>query len=309
MVRLANGLKIRPTRPRPRGVKRLITSALPTCASATTRSSTSRSWLFSALAIADSRHFRTSREMRLRENSRSASAVATFLPRINCATRLSFCGLTRSMRATALASVSERLRSRFFLLIALASRLSGRRCGSRRCRGRSRAGGALGLAVGRMAVEHAGRRELAELVADHLLGDHYRNVLLPVVDAKGQADELRQDGRAPAPDSDHFVPPGCARDLRLLQQIAIDERTLPNRTCHDARLFLLPRVAACQDELGGGLVATGLLALGGEAPRRHRMAAARGSPLAAAVRMIDRVHRDTAVMRHAAHPTRAAGLA
>jgi len=43
MVRLANGLKIRPTRPRPRGVKRLITSALPTCASATTRSSTSRS--------------------------------------------------------------------------------------------------------------------------------------------------------------------------------------------------------------------------------------------------------------------------
>ena len=30
--------------------------------------------------------------MRLRENSRSASAVATFLPRISCATRLSFCG-------------------------------------------------------------------------------------------------------------------------------------------------------------------------------------------------------------------------
>src|SRR5258708_20254370 len=61
-------------RPRPRGVNRLITSALPTCASATTRSSTSRSWLFSALAIADSRHLRTSRAMRLRENSRSASA-------------------------------------------------------------------------------------------------------------------------------------------------------------------------------------------------------------------------------------------
>src|SRR5262249_36531251 len=39
MVRLANGLKMRPMRPRPRGWKRLITSARPTCACATTRSS------------------------------------------------------------------------------------------------------------------------------------------------------------------------------------------------------------------------------------------------------------------------------
>src|SRR5207253_2986346 len=71
MVKFANGLKILPIRPRPRGVKRFSTSALPTCASATTRSSTSRSWLFSALAMADSRHLRTSRAIRLRENSRS----------------------------------------------------------------------------------------------------------------------------------------------------------------------------------------------------------------------------------------------
>src|ERR1700730_15350893 len=103
--------------------------------------------------------------MRLRENSRSASAEATFLPRISCATRLSFCGDTRSILATALASLSSRSRGRFFLLIPslLASR---RRAG---CSGRA---AALGLAVRRMAVEHPGRRELAELVADHLLGDH-----------------------------------------------------------------------------------------------------------------------------------------
>ena len=43
--------------------------ALPTCASATTRSSTSSSWLFSAFAIADCRHLRTSFAIRLRENS------------------------------------------------------------------------------------------------------------------------------------------------------------------------------------------------------------------------------------------------
>ena len=39
-----------------------------------------------------------------------------------------------------------------------------------------------------------------------------RNVLLAVVDAERQPDELRQDGRAPAPDPDHFVTPD-ARDV------------------------------------------------------------------------------------------------
>src|SRR5258707_15735688 len=60
MVRCENGLNTRPERPRPRGAKRFITMPLPTWASETIRSSTSRSWLFSALAIADSRHFLTS---------------------------------------------------------------------------------------------------------------------------------------------------------------------------------------------------------------------------------------------------------
>src|SRR3982751_6427621 len=69
---------------------------------------------------------------------------------------------------------------------------------------------------------------------------------------------------------------------------------------------LLARVAADHDELGGGLVLAGLLALGREAPWRDRMAAALG---AAAVRMIDRIHGDAAVVRHTALPALAAGLA
>src|SRR5260221_13492992 len=153
---------------------------LPTWASETIRSSTSRSWLFSALAIADSRHFLTSTAIRLRENCRSASAAEAFRPRINCATRLSFCGLTRSIGATALASLSARLRSRFGLLIAYSSSL-------------------LGFLVARMAMEGTGRRELAELVAHHFLVDRYRHMLLAVVDAENQTDELRQYGRAAAP--------------------------------------------------------------------------------------------------------------
>src|SRR5262249_34770104 len=187
-------------------------------------------WLVSALAIADCRHLRTSLAIRLRENSRSASAVATFLPRISWASRLSFCGLTRSIFATAFASFSASARGWLFLLMS-----SPRSRGARRRR-------ALGLAVGRVAVEGAGRRELAELVADHLLGDHHRDVLVAVVDPEGEPDELRENRRAPAPGLDHVVTAGRARGLRLLEQIAVDERAFPDRTRHEILLLsLLPR--------------------------------------------------------------------
>src|SRR5215467_2831118 len=137
--------------------------------------------------------------MRLCENSRSASALATFLPRINCATRLSFCGEIRSILLTALASFSPRSRSRWRLpMTLLFNPLACRRCGRRSGRGRSGSrcrgcASALGFAVGRMAVEHPARRELAELVADHFLGHQHRNVLLAVVNAEVEANELRQD--------------------------------------------------------------------------------------------------------------------
>src|SRR6185436_4501230 len=209
MVRCENGLNTRPERPRPRGAKRFITMPLPTCASATTRSSTSRSWLFSAFAIADSRHFFNMNAIPLAGNWRSASAAEAFRPRISCATRLSFCGLTRSIRATALASLSARLRSRFGLLIVYSSSL-------------------LGFLVARMAMEGTGRRKLAELVAHHFLVDRDRHVLLAVVDTENQTDELRQDGRAAAPDLDDVVTAGRARSICLLEQRRFDERAFPD---------------------------------------------------------------------------------
>src|SRR5215470_1750681 len=209
IVSCENGLYTRPDRPRPRAAKRFITMPLPTNACDTTRSSTSRSWLFSALAIADSRHFLTSTAIRLRENCRSASAAAAFRPRMSWATRFSFCGLTRSIRATALASLSARLRSRLGLLIVQSSSL-------------------LGFLVAGVAVEGPGRRELAELVTDHFLVDRDRHVLVPVVDAEGQAHELRQDGRATAPDLDDVVTAGRARGICLLEQRTLDERAFPD---------------------------------------------------------------------------------
>ena len=195
--------------------------------------------MFSALAIADSRHLRTSRAMRLRENSRSASARRDLLAADELRQQVQLLradpqhagdrlGLVVGERALALLLAHRHL-----------SRLTTRRRPARPARRRAAAAAppdrrcALGLAVRRMAVERARRRELAELVADHFLGDDHRDVLLAVVDAERQADELRQDGRTPRPDADHLVAAGRARGIRLFQQIAVDKRTLPDRTRHD----------------------------------------------------------------------------
>src|SRR5271166_1768525 len=83
-----------------------------------------------------------------------------------------------------------------------------------------------------MAGESARRRELAELVPDHVLVHLHRQELVAVVDAEGQADELRQDGRAARPDADDLVAARLARGIHLVEQIAVDERTLPDGTCH-----------------------------------------------------------------------------
>ena len=75
IVTWLNGFRILPKRPRARGRPRFRTRFLPTKASATTSSSTSRPWLFSALAIADCSVFLTSSLTRFFEKVRSASAL------------------------------------------------------------------------------------------------------------------------------------------------------------------------------------------------------------------------------------------
>src|SRR5262249_27255806 len=56
-----------------------------------------------------------------------------------------------------------------------------------------------GLAVTRVAVEGPGRRELAELVADHVLRDENRQEFLAVMHRERDADHLREDGRTARP--------------------------------------------------------------------------------------------------------------
>src|SRR5690606_522529 len=154
------------------------------------------------------------------------------------------------MRSTALASLSLSARGVFCLPILLP----------------------LGLLVGGVPVIGAGRRELAELVADHLFRDVDRNVLLAVVDAEGQPHELGQDRGAAAPDLDHLVAAALARGIGLLQQIPVDERALPNGAGHLLAALLL--VARADDELVRRLVGAGALALCRLAPGRDRMTAA-----------------------------------
>src|SRR5262245_10500109 len=70
--------------------------------------------------------------------------------------------------------------------------------------------------------------------------------------------------------------------------------------------LLLP---APHDELVAQLALPGLESLGDLPPRRARMAAARGLALAAAHRVVDRVHRDAADLAEPAEPAAAACLA
>src|SRR5215469_9176687 len=71
--------------------------------------------------------------------------------------------------------------------------------------------------------------------------------------------------------------------------------------------LLLP--PAPQDVAVRRLVVPCFRALGTLAPGRDRMTAARGAAFAAAMRMVDRVHRDAAHRRLLAEPAIAAGLA
>src|SRR6185312_11296826 len=137
----------------------------------------------------------------------------------------------------------------------------------------------------------------------------HRQELVAVVDTEGQADELRQDRRTPRPDANDLVAARGPRSIGLVQQVAVDERTLPDRTRHSTCPSSLAGLATANDQTVRPLVAARLVALGRLAPRRHRMTPAGAAAFATAQRMVHRVHHHTAVMRAEAQPPRPAGLA
>src|SRR5882724_6631114 len=82
----------------------------------------------------------------------------------------------------------------------------------------------LRLAVAGVAAEHPRRRELAELVADHLLADEDGHVLAAVVDRDRMPDHLREDRRRPRPGADHPLLVRGVHRLDSAQKPLFDER-------------------------------------------------------------------------------------
>src|SRR5262249_17446987 len=158
-------------------------------------------------------------------------------------------------------------------------------------------------------AERARRRELAELVADHRLADVDGHVLAAVVHGDRVTDHLGRDRRAARPGLDHLAVAGRVHLLHLDAQVVVDERSL----LQAARHRLPPPWAgaaapATDDELAGRLVLAAGAALG-LAPRRHGVPAAGALALAAAERVVDRVHGHTPGVRPASLPPVAARLA
>src|SRR3954451_24783047 len=128
--------------------------------------------LCSAFAIADSSTFLMMRAPFFGLNVRMLSARSTGIPRIASAPTRPFWADRRTPRSVAVVCIMSSL--------AL-------RCRARRGH----------LLVGRVTLERASQRELAQFVPDHVLRHIHGNVLLAIVHSNGEADEFGRDRRAP----------------------------------------------------------------------------------------------------------------
>src|SRR5258706_4920076 len=180
----------------------------------TVRSSSSsrRFWFLSAtctaFAMAERSVFSMSRATDFLVKRRMERASAAFFPRIRSRTSPAFWAEVRMYFAVAFTSsmaISLGLRS-------AATGGGGRAAGAGG--GRRRHLGHL-LDLGGVTLEMAGGRELAQLVAHHVLGDVDGDELPAVVDGQGVADHLRGAGGGTPPRLDHLSVGGRGRPLRL----------------------------------------------------------------------------------------------
>src|SRR5512143_132674 len=161
-----------------------------------------------------------------------------------------------------------------------------------------------------VALERAGRRELAELVPHHRLRHEDGNVLPAVVNGEGVTQEVRGDDATARPRLDDVLGPGRVLNVHLLLEVAVNEGALLQTAWHvrGSLALVLAGATTAHDELVGFLLLVAGAALG-LAPRAHRVTSTGRLALAATVRVVDRVHDDTADGRALALPAHAAGLA
>src|SRR6476659_8670560 len=105
-------------------------------------------------------------------------------------------------------------------------------------------------------------------------------MLAAVVDRESVPDEVGDDGRPTRPGLDDLLGVLLVLDVDLLEQMAVDERTLFKAAWHRLLLpvVLLAGTPASDDELVAGLVLLAGAALG-LTPRADRVTAARGLAL------------------------------
>src|SRR4029453_3579880 len=143
-------------------------------------------------------------------------------------------------------------------------------------------------------TEGARGRELAELVPDHRLGHEDRDVLAAVVHGHRVPEHVGDDRRATRPGADHVLGALFVLSVHLLEQGVADDRA-----------FFRAPAAPDQGITGLALARTALrLAL-----RVHRVTSTGGLALTTTVRVVDRVHGDTADGRALSLPAHPRGLA
>src|SRR3954469_15002098 len=229
-------------------------------------------------------------------------------------TRRAFIGVIRTKRALAKAPgsspsrLSRRALTRLRSIVLMSSTLSTLSSVFSWSARTASAAAALPVVLDVPAVG-AGRRELAQLVADHRVGHEHRDVLAAVVHGERVADHGRHDHRATGPRLDDVVGALVVLPVHLLHEVAVDEGTLLQAARHVCLSLLatLAGLATTDDEGVGGLaLARAALRL---APGRDRVATTGGLALTTTVRVVHRVHDDTADGRALALPAHAAGLA
>ena len=170
-----------------------------------------------------------------------------------------------------------------------------------------------------VAAEGPRRGELSQPVPDHFLGHEHLHVDLAVVDHERVPDELRHDRAGPGPRLDRAP---CVPTMFCFSTFANSLGLTKGPFFSDLPIVLQPsaylifnwpyrrdrrrRTIALED---GFLSFAGESALGQLAGGADRMAAALGAAFAAAVGMVDGVHRRAADVRPAAHPALAPRLA
>src|SRR5476651_1689360 len=95
----------------------------------------------------------------------------------------------------------------------------GRRCGRFR-------------SAARMSLEHAGRSEFTQFVADHVFGHEQLGEVFATMNQERMPDEVRNDRAIARPSLDRLTTSGALLLFDFAQQALIDIRAFFNRTSH-----------------------------------------------------------------------------